>query len=128
MRTDKLKSFLDELPPPLGYQGLKIESSKLLKIIYCLNIRDHQGKVYFPEVMWAIFYSVIGNNDRGLSRCHQVKQIMQKIKNKYSGLDRNVTLNSICGNNYWQNEMTVTKYLSGMVILKNMRELAKRRG
>jgi hypothetical protein len=34
-----------------------------MKIIYCLNIRDHEGYVYFPEVMWAIFYSVIGNNE-----------------------------------------------------------------
>ena len=77
--------------------------------------------------MWAIFYSVIGNNDRGLSRCQQIKQIMQKLKSKYKGLDRNVTLNSICGNKYWQNEMTVTKYLSGRIILKNMRDLMKRK-
>ena len=39
-------------------KGLNIEKSRLDKIIYCLNIRDHEGKVYFPEVMWAIFYSI----------------------------------------------------------------------
>ncbi len=41
MKTELFKSFLEELPPPLGYKGLKMQSTKLLKIIYCLNIRDH---------------------------------------------------------------------------------------
>ena len=105
------------LPPPLGFKGIKLDGTKLLKIIYCLNIRDHGGNVYFPEVMMAIFYSVIGNNEKGLSDCVQVKQIMSKFKNKYKGLDRDVTLNSLCGNKYWHNEITVTKYLCGVTIL-----------
>lgn len=69
MKTTELQKFMEELPPPLGFKGQRLEGTKLLKIIYCLNIRDHLGYVYFPEVMWAIFYSVIGNNDRGLSNC-----------------------------------------------------------
>lgn len=83
--------------------------------------------VYFPEVMWAIFYSVIGNNDRGLSECVQMKQIMNKIKHKYKALDKDVTLNSLCGNKYWHNEITVTKYLCGKTILNNMRTLLERK-
>lgn len=108
---------MEELPPPLGFKGIKLDGTKLLKIIYCLNIRDHGGYVYFPEVMMAIFYSVIGNNEKGLSDCVQVKQIMSKFRIKYKGLDRDVTLNSLCGNKYWHNEITVTKYLCGITIL-----------
>lgn len=73
MKTEQLKDFMEKLPPPLGFKGIKLEGTKLLKIVYCLNIRDHGGYVYFPEIMWAIFYSVIGNNDKGLSNCVQVK-------------------------------------------------------
>ena len=127
MKTEKLTSFLRELPPPLGFKGQKLENTKLLKIIYCLNIRDHQGFVYFPEVMWAVFYSVIGNNDRGLSDCVQMRQIMSKVKHKYKALDKDVTLNSLCGNKYWHNEITVTKYLCGITILNNMKILIKRK-
>lgn len=43
MKTLKLPDFLRELPPPLGYAGIRIEDSKLNKIIFCLNIRDHGG-------------------------------------------------------------------------------------
>jgi len=63
MKTTLFPAFLMELPPPLGYKDIKIEKRKLEKIIFCMNIRDHQGKVYFPEVLWIIFHSVIGNND-----------------------------------------------------------------
>ena len=41
LRTSRFPAFLMELPPPLGYEGIKIEPSKLKKIIFCLNIRDH---------------------------------------------------------------------------------------
>lgn len=67
MKTDLFPAFLMDLPPPLGFKGQKMEKSKLLKIIYCLNIRDHSGYVYFPEVMWSIFFSIIGSNDKDLN-------------------------------------------------------------
>lgn len=63
MKTKRLPEFLRNLPPPLGYQGIRIEDSKLNKIIFCLNIRDHKGEVYYPEVMWSIFHSIVGIND-----------------------------------------------------------------
>lgn len=73
MKTSNFPAFLLELPAPLGYQGINIEQSKLNKIIFCLNIRsykrDGEGKVYFPEVMWTIFHSIIGNNDSKVHKC-----------------------------------------------------------
>jgi hypothetical protein len=62
IKTKDLPRLLQSLSPPLGYRG-GIESSRLAKVIYCLNIRDRQGRVYFPEVMWSIFFSVMGNNE-----------------------------------------------------------------
>jgi hypothetical protein len=83
--------------------------------------------VYFPEVMWSIFYSIIGNNDRDLNECHQMKAILRKAKNKYKGLDRGISLDSLCGNRFWKNEITVTKYLCGMTILQSIRALHEKK-
>merc|ERR1719464_1881907 len=121
METRKFPDFMRALPAPLGYKGLSIEKGKLDKIIYCLNIKDHSGTVYFPEVMWAIFYSIIGKNDKGLHGCKPMKAIMRRVKNKYPGLGRNTSLDMLCGNKFYRNEMTVTKYLCGLVILTKMR-------
>lgn len=123
MRTERFPDFMNELKPPLGYKGLNIEKKKLDKIIYCLNIRDHGGYVYFPEVMWAIFYSIIGKNDRGLHNCKPMKAIMRRVKGKYSGLGRNMTLDMLCGNKFYRNEITVTKYLCAKVILRQLQKL-----
>ena len=69
MKTTLFPAFLMELPPPLGCRDFRIENTKLIKMIFCLNIRDHKGYVYFPEVMWAIFHSIIGNNDVKVHKC-----------------------------------------------------------
>ena len=127
MPTTRFTDFMRKLPAPLGYKGLNIDKSKLDKIIFCLNIRDHEGKVYFPEVMWAIFYSIIGKNDKELHECKPMRNIMRKVKNKYSGLGRNTSLDMLCGNKFYRNEMTITKYLCGKVILNNLRVLQKRK-
>lgn len=56
-----------------------------------------------------------------------MKNILKKAKNKYKVLERNISLDSLCGNRFWKNEITVNKYLAGMVILANMRERIYRR-
>ena len=127
MKTDHFPDFMRELPAPLGYKGLSIEKGKLDKIIYCLNIKDHTGFVYFPEVMWAIFYSIIGKNDNDLHGCKPMKAIMRRVKNKYPGLGRNTSLDMLCGNKFYRNEMTVTKYLCGKIILNQMRNLRQKK-
>jgi hypothetical protein len=85
MRTLRLPDFLRELPPPLGYQGIRIEESKLNKIIFCLNIKDHLGRVYYPEVMWTIFHSIVGINDEKVNNCEQIINIL-KIEEKVQRL------------------------------------------
>ncbi len=127
MKTLFFPAFLKELPPPLGYEGINIEPSKLSKIIFCLNIRDHKGKVYFPEVMWAIFHSIIGNNDEKVHKCEQVNNIMKIVKRKYKGLGKYVTPDSLCGNKFYKNEMTVSKYLCAMQIANTWRKLKERK-
>jgi hypothetical protein len=118
MRTIRLPDFLKDLPPPLGYHGIRIEESKLNKIIFCLNIRDHQGKVYYPEVMWTIFHSIVGINDEKVNNCDQISNILKIVKRKYkSGLGKKVTLDSLCGNKYFRTELTAIKYIQAMKIL-----------
>lgn len=82
-------------------------------------MKDGEGKVYFPEVMWAIFHSIIGNNDEQVHKCEQVVNIMRELKRKYKGLGKHVTPDSLCGNKYYRTEMTVSKYMCAMQIYKN---------
>jgi hypothetical protein len=121
MRTIRLPDFLRELPPPLGYQGIRIEESKLNKIIFCLNIRDHLGRVYYPEVMWTIFHSIAGMNDDKVLNCEQITNILKLVKNKYKGLGKKVNLDSLCGNKYYRKELTAIKYIQAMKILYKWR-------
>lgn len=90
MKTNRLSDFLRELPPPLGYQGIRIEEQKLNKIIFCLNIKDHLGRVYYPEVMWAIFHSLAGMNDEKVLKCKSIKRVIKTMEDKFRGLGRNV--------------------------------------
>ena len=121
MRTIRLPDFLRELPPPLGYQGIRIEESKLNKIIFCLNIRDHLGRVYYPEVMWTIFHSIAGMNDDKVLNCEQIINILKIVKGKYKGLGKKVNLDSLCGNKYYRKELTAIKYIQAMKILTKWR-------
>jgi len=121
MRTIRLPDFLRELPPPLGYQGIRIEESKLNKIIFCLNIRDHLGRVYYPEVMWTIFHSIAGMNDDKVLNCEQIITILKIVKQKYKGLGKKVNLDSLCGNKYYRKELTAIKYIQAMKILTKWR-------
>lgn len=127
MPTNKFADFLLDLPRPLGWKDQNVEKRQLDKIIYCLNIRDHQGYVYFPEVMWAIFYAIMGKNDAELIKCKPMQNIMRKVKNTYSGLSRKTSLDMLCGNVFHRNEITVTKYICGCVILEHLRILQKRK-
>ena len=127
MPTTKFTEFMLALPPPLGYYQIDIGKVQLDKVIFCLNIRDHEGYVYFPEVMWAIFFSIIGKNDEKLVRCKPMKNVMTKVKNKFVGLNRNTSLDQLCGNKFYRTEMTITKYLTGRLILDKMRILLKRK-
>lgn len=111
MRTMRLPDFLRELPPPLGFAGIRIEETKLNKFIFCLNIRDHQGNVFYPQVMWALFHSLAGMNDPKLQNCNQIKTILKNVKAKYKGpyLDKKLTLDSLCGNKYHRDAATACK-------------------
>jgi predicted ATPase len=111
----------------MGYSGVSIDRAKLRKIIYCLNIKSHkldrvsEPMVYFPEVLWAIFHSVIGSNDEKVKSCEQVQFIMRELKRKYRGLGKRITPDRLCGNVYYKNEMTVSKYLAAAQIAKAWR-------
>jgi len=104
MRTIRLPDFLRELPPPLGYHGIKIEDTRLNQVILSLNIKDHIGLVYYPEVMWPVFHSLVGVNDDKINKCVQMKSVLATVKQKYKGLPKKVTLDILCGNKYYHGE------------------------
>jgi hypothetical protein len=53
----------------MGLKDKKISRRELSKIIYCLNIDDHEGQVYFPEVLWSIAYTLLGDNGKRVADC-----------------------------------------------------------
>jgi len=70
------------------------------------------GHVYYPEVMWAIFHSIVGINDEKVNNCEQVSTILKIVKRKYkAGLGKKVSLDSLCGNKYYRNELTAIKFI-----------------
>merc|ERR1711865_639106 len=71
----------------------RIEEAKLNKIIFCLNIRDHLGRVYYPEVMWTIFHSIAGMNDEKVLNCEQINNILKSVKQKYEMMMQSVLAN-----------------------------------
>lgn len=68
--------------------------------------------------MWTIFHSVIGNNDEDVQQCEQVKNNIKMMKIKWKALGRNMTINRLCGTNYYKTDMTVTKYMNGIKIMR----------
>ena len=57
-------------------------------MIYCLNIRDREGYVYYPEVMWSIFHALGGYNSENVLKCQEVESILKEIKKKYKLLSK----------------------------------------
>ena len=66
--------------------------------------------------MWAIFHSLIGNNEEKVHKCESVVMIMRVLKAKYEGLGRRVTPDRLCGNKFSKRTITVAKYLNAMRI------------
>ena len=86
MKTLRLPEFLMQLPPPLGYKGISLTKNMIDKIIYCLNIRDRYGHVYYPEVMWAVLHAVGGYNTDEVLKCQENKNIIKDVKKKFRKL------------------------------------------
>jgi len=40
------------------------------------------------------------------------------MKIKWKALGRNMTINRLCGTNYYKTDMTVTKYMNGIKIMR----------
>ena len=51
---------------------------------------------------------------------------MRRLKDKYTALGRNTSLEALCGNKFYKNEMTITKYLNGILIKKQLELLVDR--
>jgi hypothetical protein len=107
IKTYHFPDFLLQLPIPMGFSGMRrdelLKPSELAKIIYSLNVRDYSGQVYFPEVMWAVFYSVVGFSNDKLHKEKSNKKLLKKIKNKYKRLNATMTMDDLCGNSFYRN-------------------------
>ena len=89
--------------------------------------KDADAVVYFPEVMWSIFHSIIGNNEEKVQKCEQVQYIMKELRKKYKGLGKTLSVDRLCGNKYYKNEMTVSKYLVALQIYRSWKSFEARK-
>jgi len=80
--------------------------------------------------MWTVFYSVVGFNDSNKKRLQRFKAnnlLLKRIKNKYKNLDKKLNMDDLFGNNFYKNEITITTYLAGILICKQLRKLIAKR-
>ncbi len=47
---------------------------------------------------------------------------MRELRNKYKGLGKTLSVDRLCGNKYYKNEMTVSKYLVALQIYRSYRQ------
>ena len=47
---------------------------------------------------------------------------MKELRRKYKGLGKSLTPDILCGNKYYKNEMTVTKYLVALQIYRGWKK------
>jgi hypothetical protein len=52
--------------------------------------------------------------------------MLREVKRKYRELPQSLTMCELTGNMYWKYKMNVSKYIAGMVILRNYRSFKKR--
>ena len=71
--------------------------------------------------MWTIFHSIVGINDDKVNNCQQIKTILKIVRQKYKDLGKSVTLDSLCGNKYYRNDLTAIKFIQAMKILSKWR-------
>ena len=90
----------------------------LEKFICKLNIRVRDGKLYYPEVMWAIFYKFTGTYNRELNTSREQKQILMNLKILYCGIDKKMTLKQLFGLEKYTHEINMESYVQGKKILK----------
>ena len=86
--AEDLTDLICSLDPPLGfnnYEGplLGHQSVILLNFIRALNVRTRDGKVYFPEVLWAFFFNLCGVSTPQFVKNRMMKEIFLQIQNKY---------------------------------------------
>ena len=128
MRTALLPNFLREVPVPLGYKGIKVKEITLLKVIKLLNIRDYYGRLYFPEVLYALSYSFSGTSSSKLEKSYQMHYYMRKLRRKYTGLGKQCTWKKLCGIEnkiFAKRQLTAAEHLAGIKVLKTWRDFKK---
>jgi hypothetical protein len=75
-----LPDLIKKLPTPLGLGGLKEnplashERILLQKMIRILNVRDRDGRVYFPEVLWAVYFNLCGVSNVTVNKNELMKE------------------------------------------------------
>jgi hypothetical protein len=80
------------------------------RVIYILNIVDHDGKVYLPEVLWACMHKLFNIDDTKVNMNKQIREIVKMLQRKYPDLKKDrgsFTLDDLTGNVFHDiNEIT----------------------
>jgi hypothetical protein len=52
---------------------------------------------------------------------------MRELRKKYKGLGKTLSVDRLCGNKYYKNEMTVSKYLVALQIYRSWKNFESRK-
>jgi hypothetical protein len=116
-----------ECPEPLyGHQSVI-----LLNFIKALNIRTRDGMVYFPEVLWALFFNLCGVSTPKFTKNRMMKEIFLQAQIKYPYLrkDLNYSIDDLFGNTeiVVVGEMSAFSYFCLVKMQRRWREKILRR-
>jgi len=53
------------------------------------------------------------------------RNLLKRIKNKYQRLGQGISMDDLCGNNFYKTEFTITHHLAGILILNGLRNLVR---
>jgi len=66
-------------------------------VIGKLNIKDHLGRVYYPEVMWALANSYFDCCNERVVNSQTIYEVLKVLKQKFRGLGTKFNLKTLCG-------------------------------
>jgi len=73
--TVHLPALLQDVDPPLGFNGQVMRRSTVIRCVARLGIRDHGGKVHFVETLWRLASMVVGADMRNVQGNNFLKNI-----------------------------------------------------
>jgi hypothetical protein len=88
IHINQLHDFMMKLKVPLGFGDLEEYLETKDEVLYakflrCVNIRDHDGRIYFPELLWTCMFSLCGCANSKVDKHQIMKDNLKQLLLQY---------------------------------------------